>query len=280
MRGRSPASSSAVCAARRSPRGLDPAQTTLDPTQITAVVLTKDEASNIVACLRSLPSGVRVLVVDAESSDATRTLAEDAGACVVVRSWEGFVAARRAALTMVETPWALFLDADERLGPALRGAVLAAPANGAVGYEMLRTTEFCGRPMHCAGWAEEPVLRLFRRERVRLEARPAAGGAAELHERWIADGPVGRLVGCLEHRSYPTIADYRRKFARYTSIEAGGVTSSPSRALAAAAITVVRLGWLYLGRGGWRDGWRGAYVCLMSALYPAVVQFRALRRLR
>lgn len=251
----------------------------MDPAQITAVVLTKDEAANIVACLHSVPAGVRTLVVDAESSDATRALAEGAGARVVVRPWEGFVAARRAALAMVETPWVLFLDADERLDAALREAVLAAPAD-AVGYELLRTTEFCGRPMHCAGWADEPVLRLFRRDGVHLEARPAAGGTAELHERWVAEGPVGRLSGCLEHRSYPTIADYRRKFARYTSTEAGGITPSPVRALTAAAIAVARLGWLYLGRGGWRDGWRGAYVCLMSALYPAVVQFRALRRSR
>ena len=249
----------------------------MDPAQITAVVLTENEAANIVACLRSLPSGVRALVLDAESSDATRGLAEGEGARVTVRRWEGFVTARRTALAMVETPWVLFLDADERLDAALREAVLAAPAQGPVGYELERTTEFCGRPMRCAGWGREPVLRLFRCDRVRLEARPAAGGAAELHERWVADGPVGRLGGCLEHRSYPTIADYRRKYARYTSIEAAGVRPSAARALRALALAVVRLAWLYLGRSGWRDGWRGAYVCVMSAFYPAVVQIRALR---
>ncbi|TAM58866.1 glycosyltransferase family 2 protein [bacterium] len=268
--GRSPASLSAACAARRSRRGLE-------SEQITAVVLTKDEAANIGACLRSLPAGMPALVVDAESADATRVLAQDCGARVVVRPWDGFASARRAALALTSTPWVLFIDADERLDDALRASVLAAPAHESVGYELLRTTEFCGRPMRCAGWNDEPVLRLFRREAVRLEARPAAGGSAQLHERWVAEGRVERLRGRLEHRSYPTIADYRRKFARYTAIEAAGISPSLGRALAAAARACVRWAWLYLARGGWRDGWRGAYVCTMSALYPVVVQFRALR---
>lgn len=248
----------------------------MDPGQITAVVLTKNEAANIGACLRSLPRGVRTLVVDAESTDATRALAEAAGARVIVRPWEGFVAARRAALAMVETPWALFIDADERLDAILRAAVVDAPSDGAVAYEILRTTEFCGRPMRGAGWGGEPLVRLFRRDRVRLEARPAAGGHAELHERWVADGPVSRLAGRLEHRSYPTLADYRRKFARYTTLEARGVAPSPWRAAGALALAVLRAGWLYVGKGGWRDGWRGAYISLMSAFYPAVVQLKAL----
>jgi hypothetical protein len=29
--------------------------------------------------------------------------------------------------------------------------------------------------------------------------------------------------------------------------------------------------------GGWRDGWRGAFVAWYSALYPLAIQWRALR---
>ncbi|MDE2572528.1 MAG: glycosyltransferase family 2 protein [bacterium] len=250
----------------------------MDPARITAVVLTKDEAANMESCLASLPQGVRILVLDAESTDQTRAIAERHGALVEVRPWQGFVAARRAALALVQTPWALFVDADERLDARLRDAILAASESAADGYEVLRTTEFCGRPMRGAGWGAEPLLRLLRCDRVRLQAHPAAGGAAELHERWITPGPVARLQGTLEHRSYPTLADYRRKFRRYTEIEAAGMGPSPARALGALALAAPRALWLYTGRGGWRDGWRGAYVCAMSALYPGVVQLKALRR--
>ncbi|HVA37103.1 MAG TPA: glycosyltransferase family 2 protein [Candidatus Dormibacteraeota bacterium] len=252
----------------------------MDPDRITAVVLTKDEAANVEGCLASLPPGVGALVVDAESRDATREIAERAGARVVVRPWTGFVDARRAALTMAWTPWVLFVDADERLDRTLRTSVLAAPEGAFAAYEVLRTTEFCGRPMRGAGWWQEPLVRLVRRDAARLEARPAAGGAAQLHERWVAQGPVGRLTGTLEHRSYPTLADYRRKFARYTEIEAQGVTPSPARAARALVLSAARLAWLYLARGGWRDGWRGAYVCAASAFYPSAVQLKALARSR
>lgn len=252
----------------------------MNPEEITAVVLTKNEAANIGGCLGSLPCGTRALVLDAESTDGTAQAARHAGARVVVRPWEGFVRARRAALAMVETPWVLFIDADERLDAALREAIATAPVSRVAGYELLRSTEFCGRRMRCAGWGEEPLLRLFRRDAVRLDARPAAGGSAQLHERWVAAGDVGRLAGTLEHRSYPTLADYRRKFARYTTIEADGVSSSPLRVLRELTIALARMGWLYAARGGWRDGWRGAYVCAMSALYPAVVHVKALARSR
>ena len=53
--------------------------------------------------------------------------------------------------------------------------------------------------------------------------------------------------------------------------------SNPLSFIVALARAALRLPWLYFVRGGWRDGWRGAYVCTASALYPAVVAFKALR---
>jgi hypothetical protein len=44
------------------------------------------------------------------------------------------------------------------------------------------------------------------------------------------------------------------------------------------AIALVRVPWLFLRRGGWRDGWRGGFIALASAFYPVVVHLKALRR--
>jgi hypothetical protein len=99
-----------------------------------------------------------------------------------------------------------------------------------------------------------------------------------LHERWEVPGDVGELSGALHHDSYPTLESYREKFARYTALEAAGLDASPWSPVAALARAALRLPWLYVVRGGWRDGWRGAYVCAASALYPAVVALKALRR--
>jgi glycosyltransferase involved in cell wall biosynthesis len=226
-----------------------------------------------------VPSGARVLVVDAESTDDTVALATAAGAEVVVRPWEGFVATRRFALGLVETPWTFMLDADEALDAPMRAAIAATtPAANVCGYRVLRVNYFCGRAISGAGWGGERLLRLFRTDRARIEARPAAGGDAEVHERWVADGEVLEFDGALHHDSYPTVASYHEKFARYTSLESRGVRGTPPAAARASLLAVVRFPWLLFARGGWRDGWRGAFIAFYSALYPAVVAFKALRR--
>ncbi|MBV8152137.1 MAG: glycosyltransferase family 2 protein [Candidatus Eremiobacteraeota bacterium] len=222
----------------------------------------------------------RVLVLDADSRDRTRLIAAEAGARVLQRRWSDFVDARRFALAHVETPWAFMLDADERLDEDLRAALEAADPerDGCAAYAVHRDTLFCGKTLHAFGWDDERLIRVFRPANARLEARPAAGGSASLHERWIVDGRVGELSGKLMHDSYPDRATYRRKFARYTSLEAEGLEPSFLRLGVAVALTIPRWLRLVFLRGGARAGSRGLYVAWWSALYPAVAQWKALAR--
>ncbi len=225
-----------------------------------------------------MPPEARLLVVDAQSADTTVAIARARGAEVVERAWDGFVNARRFALARVRTPWTFMLDADEALGAdaiaALRHAV---PATNTDGYALARSTYFCGRPMRGGAWGREAPLRLFRTAQAELAPHPAGGGSADVHESWSVPGTVERLPGVLHHYSYPTLATYRAKFARYTSLEARGLRGSWPRALRAAAVAFARVPWLLVWRGGWRDGWRGAFVAAASAAYPVFVAVKALR---
>ncbi|MGC1379696.1 MAG: glycosyltransferase family 2 protein, partial [Candidatus Baltobacteraceae bacterium] len=195
----------------------------MDAGLITAVVLTRDEERNLPRALTSLPRGIGLFVLDAGSRDHTVQFARAAGARVEQREWTDFVEARRYALSQVATPWALMIDADEALDDVLCDAILNAPA-GVDGYRLRRTTYFCGKPMRL--WRNESLLRLFRTDRVELEAHPAAASGASLHEGWSSDGTIGELPGTLLHYSYPDVATYRRKFDRYTSIEAESMPGS------------------------------------------------------
>ena len=220
-----------------------------------------------------------MLVIDAESSDATVALARERGAQVVVRPWAGFVAARRDALARVRTPWTFMLDADEALDTTLVAALQTLRQRATTdGYAVSRTTYFCGRAIRGGAWGGERPLRLFRTQRARLIAHPAAGGNADLHEAWHVPGRIERLGGTLQHYSYPTLAAYDAKFARYTALEASGVRPSALAVAAAAVQALARAPWLFVIRGGWRDGWRGAYIAAASALYPVAVRWKALRR--
>lgn len=217
-----------------------------------------------------------MFVLDADSVDATVSIAERTGATVERRRWAGFVDARRHALTRVATDWTLMLDADEALDASLRAAIEAAPAD-VDAYCLRRITTFCGRRIRTAGWSNERLVRLFRTAAVRLEAH-SVGGGADLHERWISDGRVGDLSGAILHDSYPTLASYREKFSRYTAIEAADLRGSLPGLLGAVATGLVRFPYAVVRYGGWLDGWRGLFVAASSAAYPVVVQWKALRR--
>ena len=215
-----------------------------------------------------------MLVVDSESSDGTVALARARGARTVVSAFDDFVAQRRLALAQVRTPWALMIDADEMLDSRLCDAILAA-SHDVDGYILSRTTFYCERPLRM--WSGEQLLRLFRTDRVKLEAAPAAGGTSQIHERWVCDGATAQLDGTLLHYSYPTHASYREKYERYTSIEARGVAPSRKAWLKQQMLVPVRFAWYAFARGAVRDGLAGVRVAWWSALYPAVVQWKALR---
>jgi hypothetical protein len=111
-----------------------------------------------------------------------------------------------------------------------------------------------------------------------LQAHPAAGSDAAVHEGWVCDGPAPELAGTLLHYSYPDVSTYRIKYDRYTSIEAQELPSSLLRVLSAGAASIPRMLWLLLRKGALLDGPRGWYVAYRSALYPAVAARKALLR--
>jgi (heptosyl)LPS beta-1,4-glucosyltransferase len=216
-----------------------------------------------------------VLVLDAGSRDRTVAFARGAGARVEQRDWTNFIDARLFALSQVETPWTLMLDADEALDDVLRNAVIAASSD-ADAYRVARTTYFCGKPMRI--WRNERLVRLFRTDRATLEAHPAAAADALIHETWSSSGDVRELPGMLLHYSYPDVASYRAKYQRYTSLEAQRMRPSVGAWIGASAMSVARLLWLLVARGALLDGPRGWYVAYRSALYPAVAARKALLR--
>ncbi|HEV7179913.1 MAG TPA: glycosyltransferase family 2 protein, partial [Candidatus Baltobacteraceae bacterium] len=218
----------------------------MEPSQVTAVILTRDEERNLPRAMTSLPHGMNALVLDAQSEDGTVSYARRAGARVIDRAWTDFVDARRFALAQVTTPWVLMLDADEALDDVLRDAIIAAPET-AIGYIVRRTTYFHGKPLRM--WSHEPLLRLVRCDAARIEARPAAGGEAALHERLVCDGTQVELRGELLHYSYPDYESYRRKYRTYTSLEAAGSRRSVAHALLFSLLAPARYAWNLIRRG-------------------------------
>jgi glycosyltransferase involved in cell wall biosynthesis len=185
---------------------------------LSAVIITRNAASQLDACLRSVRFADDVVVVDSQSSDGTAELARRAGARVLHKEWLGFGPQKGFAVSAATHDWVLCVDADERVSDTLREEILAelrAP-RGFV-YAMPRCNRFLGRWLrHGEGYPDWSV-RLYHRAHARWSDDA-------VHERVLAgDTPVLRLRGDLLHESAETLEKYLDKQNRYTSLQAASL---------------------------------------------------------
>lgn len=87
---------------------------------ISVIILTKNEEKDLPGCLASLSWCDDIHVLDSGSTDATVSIAREAGASIVTNPFESFGKQRNFALDhmAVKYSWILFLDADEHVTPA------------------------------------------------------------------------------------------------------------------------------------------------------------------
>ena len=231
---------------------------------LSVVVITRNEAANLPACLASVPFADEIVVLDSGSTDETTAIARACGARVSESAnWPGFGPQKNRALALATGDWVLSLDADERVTPQLAQQIRTAIASGAAdAYEIPRLTRFCGRWIHHCGWTPDHVLRLFRRAHARFSDDL-------VHERVLTELGTrkGRLTTPLLHESYPTPAHYWRKLEAYSQAWARqqhvrGRRTSMARAGAAGVVAFLRS---YLLRLGFLDGAMGFAVCTMQA---------------
>ncbi|HEV7432467.1 MAG TPA: glycosyltransferase family 2 protein [Steroidobacteraceae bacterium] len=227
----------------------------MDAPKLSACIITLNEADRIEACLAAIDFCDEIVVVDAHSRDATRTIAARLGARVIERDWPGYRSQKQFATDAASHDWVLSVDADERATPALRAeieALRAAGFAGARGWTIPRLTEYFGQFLrHGNAWPERQI-RLYDR-------RAARWVGYEVHEKIAIDGPVGALRQPLEHYAYRSLDDQLAKLDRYAALMAAQMYASGRRA--GLAQVLLHPMWrllrgLFIKRGI-LDGWRG-----------------------
>lgn len=229
---------------------------------LSVIIIARNEARHIQACLESVAFADEWVVVDSASTDHTARLARDWGAHVVTTTdWPGFGPQKNRALDLATGDWVLSIDADERVTPELAAeiqATLKAPRFDA--YEVPRLSSFCGKPIRHSGWWPDHVLRLFRRGTARFTD-------AAVHERVQPTGPVGRLEAHFTHQAYDNLDALLVKINRYSTdaaamMHARGKTTSIAGAIGHGFWTFVRI---YLIRRGFLDGRHGVVLAVAAA---------------
>jgi glycosyltransferase involved in cell wall biosynthesis len=240
-------------------------------TPFSAVVITKDEAHDLPACLDSLAGSgcAEIVVVDSGSTDGTiEYLRGRDDVRLVHRDFDGYGPQKRFAVAQADHDWILSLDADEVLTHELAVEIHALAERdfeGPAGYEIRRNLVFLGRQLRHGRESGLPVLRLFDRRRGNFDD-------AKVHEKVLIEGRPGRLAGLLLHYSYRNLDEYFEKFNEYSRLGAETMVARGRVPGQLAVLAKLKFTFLqsYLLHGNWRNGFAGLVWSWLRANYHAV----------
>jgi glycosyltransferase involved in cell wall biosynthesis len=259
---------------------------------LTVVILTQNEALNLPRCLVAIPARYPIVVVDSGSSDGTLAIAENHGCRIYSNPWPGFAEQRNFAIDRcdIDTPWILFVDADEIYPPEFYDGfdagdlvldqldVLMVPS-----ILYLRNQ----RLNHAPGY---PIYhpRLVRRETVRFVRNHTGHGEAVIDSCRVANADIpyrhyfyhGEIIEWMHKHVDKAAQEVKLKPTE------GAVMTTRGRLsvlLGRSWLRVIaRFLYHYLFRAGFMDGRAGLEFALMFTWYEATIylQAKALRSAR
>jgi glycosyltransferase involved in cell wall biosynthesis len=176
----------------------------LNPT-IAAVVLTKNEESDLSACLKSLSFATDIFVIDSGSTDKTLQVAKKYKAKILTRDFDNFSAQRNFALEQVKSyDWAIMVDADEVVdGELAKELQFLAKDIYLDGVQIPRKNFIFGKWIEHADWYPDHRFIFFRPKMVQY--------TGDVHERASfikSGGTVATSTFSLLHHNYDTVREF------------------------------------------------------------------------
>jgi glycosyltransferase involved in cell wall biosynthesis len=266
---------------------------------ISVLILTKNEAQDLPACLGSVAWSDDIHVVDSFSTDATVTLAQAAGANVHQRPFDNYASQRNFGLELpFKHPWLLILDADERPTPALSEEIQhqVAQTSEEISAYRLHRRDFLFNTHLKHAQLSPYYIRLVRPERVRY--------TRTVNELLEVGGPIADLKEPLDHFPFSKgIANWITRHNQYSTMEAQlifaqqGLTNPSlltalrdpdfhTRRLHQKAIfyklpgrPFIKLAYMLFVRGAVLDGYVGVTYAVLQAIYEyfIILKTRELR---
>jgi glycosyltransferase involved in cell wall biosynthesis len=233
--------------------------------KISAVLIAFNEEKNIRRALESVQWADEILVVDSESGDRTREIAESLGAKVLVQKWLGFAKQKQFAIDRAAHDWIFSLDADEEISVELAEEIrrLKNSSPSADGYKIPRLSFYMNRAIRRGGWYPDWQLRFFNRRKGRWKD-------VLIHEsvEMSGDARIEKLKGDILHYSVENAAHHHRMIGeRYAPFAArrmfeGGRRTSRAKIFFAGLLAFVQTYFLKLG---FLDGFAGFCIARFAA---------------
>lgn len=233
---------------------------------LSVAMIVKNEAQDLAQCLDCVKDWVdEIVILDSGSEDTTAQIAQQYGVKWYQHTdWQGFGKQRQLAQHYVTSDYVLWLDADERVTPELKAAILQAVRSDEKNtvYQINRLSTVFGREIRHSGWYPDYVVRLYRTDFARY-------GDELVHEKvhYPNTANVQTLQGDLRHFTYKDIHHYLVKSAGYakawaTQRQNAGKNASLFQATSHALATFAKM---YLFKAGFLDGKQGFLLAVLSA---------------
>jgi len=242
--------------------------------RLSALVVARDEAAQLAACLACLGFADEIVVVLDRCTDASRAVVEPLAGRVIEGEWPIEGDRRNAGIEACTGDWIVEIDADERPPPALGEEIRATIAIATPGYFLVPFENYIGRRLVRYGWGASwgvnAAPRLFSKGSKRW-------GPQRVHPRLELQGPARRLTTPIAHHVDRDISDMLARLDRYSTArasdlrEAGAIGSLPDNVRRFFS----RFFKCYVRRKGYREGAWGFLIALMAGLYPLVSYLKA-----
>jgi glycosyltransferase involved in cell wall biosynthesis len=236
---------------------------------LSVVMITFNEEKNLERCLRRVPQGAEIILLDSHSTDKTREIGKKLGALVYSRTFDNYAAQRNAAIQLATREWILVLDPDERMDSICRDDMTSIVQNSVqneeLAYSFRRPLVFQGKTLRFGRTQTYPV-RLFRKN--------CAEFVDEIHEHlnFTKKTEIRVLKGVVLHFSYPSIDSFFNKFNRYTSLAAQLKFSQGIKI--SKPMIILQFWWNFITRfiifGAILDGYEGFVYALLSSFYSFI----------
>jgi glycosyltransferase involved in cell wall biosynthesis len=235
-------------------------------TPLSAIIITKNEESNIARCLDALVGVAdEIIVVDSGSTDRTTEIAASKGARVVFRTFDNFRDQKNFGIAQARFPHIFSLDADEVPDEKLRQSIISIKKNWAAsGYRVRMLTNYAGAWIWHSGWYPDPKLRI-------IDTRLGNWAGKNPHEKMaFFDGNTPKtplLAGNLLHFSFPTVESHWRKADFYSTIGARFLVEKGRKIWWIARFLHAAAKWIkmFLLRRGFLDGRAGWTIARIGA---------------
>lgn len=246
---------------------------------ITAMVITFNEAANITRTLEAVAWVKEILIVDSGSTDETLAIvARYPNARVVARPFDTFADQCNYGLTEVRTGWVLSLDADYELTPSVAAEMRdLVPGGDVSGYRARFVYRVEGRPLRATLYPPRVVL--YRRERARY------GNEGHGH-RVVVDGEVRPLRGAIYHDDRKSLSRWFASQLTYVRQEVDFLLAAPRGELKRSD-RIRLMAWpapilVFFGTLLWKrclfDGWPGWLYVLQRTVVEMMIAIEIVDR--